>query len=190
MSANDFGRRTSVPSRPLPKGFTPAWTTPREKIIAESTDTPEVEMLRHFMGENAEKFLRLRKDYGPRTLISFNIAAFFAPLAWFFYRKMYIWGALLLLVPIVLVMVFPALEQIPSAGFAGAIAVAANSAYLGFATGRVKKLRARAENEGLSDDEFIELLESKGGVSVAGAVFGAMITLSLIALVFMSAASA
>lgn len=188
MSANTFGRRTSVPSRPLPKGFTPAWSTPREEVITESTYAPEVEMLRHFMGENAEKFLRLRKDYGPRTYFSFNIAAFFAPLAWLFYRKMYAFGAVLLLAPIVLVLVFPALAEIPSIGLAGAIAAVANSAYLGFATKRVKKLKDQAMNEGLSDDEFINLLESKGGVSVAGAVFGVMITLSLVALPFIAAA--
>lgn len=156
--------------------------------MAESADFSEIEMLAHFMGENAEKFLRLRKDFGPRTYFSFNLAAFLAPMAWLFYRKMYAFGAMLLLAPIALVMVFPALAEIPSIGLAGAIAAVANSAYLGFATKRVRKLKDQAMSEGLSEDEFIDLLESKGGVSVAGAVFGVMITLSLVALPFIAAA--
>lgn len=62
-----------------------------------------------FVGKNAEKFSALA-EAEPNKRISFkffNWAAMFVGVAWFFYRKLYLIGAAIIAVPLVLILVVP-----------------------------------------------------------------------------------
>lgn len=99
---------------------------------------------------------------------------FFGSFIWFFYRKMYIWGASLILAPIVLALLFPSL----SGGAFVYFAVAAKPIYVHAALKRIKK----ADELGLSGAERTDYLQRAGGVSriaglLAGVLFAALLVL-------------
>ncbi|MEM9685154.1 MAG: DUF2628 domain-containing protein, partial [Pseudomonadota bacterium] len=56
-----------------------------------------------YVGPRSDKFLRLyRARKQGKTPLSFNWAAFFVGLLWFYYRKLYFVGVCVLLIPVVL----------------------------------------------------------------------------------------
>ncbi|WP_373237764.1 DUF2628 domain-containing protein [Cohaesibacter celericrescens] len=156
----------------------------RDKAWAPEHDgaMSEVRMLTFYMGENADSFLKHHKIVGKRMAFSFNLAAFFAPLAWCFYRKLYAVGLMLLILPMVAVLIIPDISDFSSVTAVVAIAVCANPIYLAFATKRVNELKKQAN----SQKELRELLITKGGTSTVGAIFGLLITISMLALPFLT----
>ncbi len=150
-----------------------------------------------FMGPRAEKYLGVfrRADFGflgdklrPRAgrgLLSWHWPAFLVPIPWLFYRKLYIEGAAILavfmLVPLVL----------PAAGYSGAaaavvIAMIAKRLYVEHALKRIR----HADTLGLAPQAREEYLRRAGGVSVPGAVLGSLFPLlGAIAVIFMMTAS-
>jgi hypothetical protein len=91
---------------------------------------------------------------------------FFGAFIWFFYRRMYLMGAVLILVPIVL-----SLLAGPSAGGGGMVvfAIGAKTVYVQTALSRILK----ADAQGLAGAERSDYLRRAGGVSlVAGVLAG------------------
>lgn len=156
-----------------------------EKALAPEQDgtMSEVAMLELYIGENADKFLKFHKNVGRKFAFSFNLAAFFAPMAWCFYRKLYIIGVLILILPIIVVLVFLNLADFSGITLAAIFATSVNELYLTLATRKVNALKEQAT----SQEELREMLLDNGGTSTAGAIFGLLITASLLAISFMSA---
>lgn len=150
----------------------------------EKTGYPsDEELLRAFCGPNAEPFVRIHRaqESGKRKL-SFNWVVLLAALPWFLYRKLYLYGIAIVLIPIVLVVVFPDLAGVSFAGAVGALAALSNSLYVQSATRRIGKLKAL----NLSPEELVERVKDAGGTSPVGAAFGAAVVASAIALPILS----
>ena len=156
----------------------------RESTAAPPAEPSEEELLRLFIGPNADKFIVVyRAQQQKSNKVSFNWVVFFASLPWFFYRKLYLIGVCVLLVPVVLITVFPDLADVASIGIAAGLAFSANMIYVWIALRRINKLKAL----GLPPDELKERIQRTGGTSPAGAAFGVLIFLSIIALQFLPA---
>jgi len=134
-----------------------------------------------FFGPRADLFLntyeKMRSASGgrrrsPRT---WNWPVFFGSFTWFFYRKMYAYGAMIIIMPIVLGYLFG------SAGSALPILVAmwAKGWYVSSALSRI----AKADKLGLIGSERIDYLQQAGGVSPPAGIFAGLIYATLLALV-------
>lgn len=134
-----------------------------------------------FVGPNADTFLKIQYDLNANKFPkSFNWIAFFFPMPWLFYRKMYLWGIALLLIPIILYTLFPDLPDVNIA--IGAVFLTmGNRFYVESANKKIKKIEAL----GLTPEELDERVHSEGGVSKVGAIFGSIIILALIALIIL-----
>lgn len=132
-----------------------------------------------FVGPNADKFLEVyRKLNDKKNPISLNWVAFFFAVPWFFYRKMYLWGIALLLVPVILITLFPTLSD-ANLAISGIFLIMGNRFYVEIANRKIKKVEAMD----LSAEECNEYLRNAGGVSPIGAVFGSIILIAVLALV-------
>ncbi|WP_025899422.1 DUF2628 domain-containing protein [Sneathiella glossodoripedis] len=147
-----------------------------------SSEYSRERLFRLFVGPNAEIFLQLNNDLNAnKKPKSYNWVAFFFPIPWLFYRKMYLWGLAILLVPVILYTVFP---DLPDASIAIGVVflLLGNQFYVESANKKIKKIEAL----GLSPEERDERIRSTGGVSKTGAIFGGIIMLSLIAIVVLN----
>lgn len=150
-------------------------------------ETSDEDLFRLFVGPNAEKFLRIyRAQKEKKHATSFNWVVLFASLPWFFYRKLYVVGACILLLPIILIVIFPNLSGVSTTGIAVALALLANSLYVQIAQRRIKKVKAL----NLPPAERDQRIRKAGGTSPAGAVFGALILVSMVAVFFIDKATA
>jgi hypothetical protein len=136
--------------------------------------------LRTFFGPRADKYLaiyeRMRASNKSYTR-GWNWVVFFTTFPWFFYRKMYIFGSLLIFLPALADYLF---GFAGSAGLAGALAVSANSQYVQSAMKRLQK----ADALGLIGERRQEYLRRAGGVSiVAGILTGILLALAAAALI-------
>lgn len=148
------------------------------------TNSPE-ENFRLFIGPNPDKFIQAAGvGVGGKQSWSWNWAAFFTGPVWFFYRKLYLTGACLLLIPVMLVVIFPKLANF-NIGFGGLMGMGANSLYVWHASRMISKIKKL----GLSPEEFKDRLRKTGGTSPAGAVFGVLIILPLLVFPFLEYAS-
>jgi hypothetical protein len=136
---------------------------------------------RTFVGPNSDVYLRTlekmrAKDPALRKhLLTWCWPAFFVTVPWLLYRKLYGYGVGLLVIPVLIQLVFP------SIGFAGVsvvVAMLAKPLYVRHVLGRIAKLRSRAS----SDEEARALAKKAGGVSIAGAIIGAVLMIGLIAI--------
>lgn len=144
------------------------------------------DLLRLYVGPNADNFVKIyRAQVEKRSIFSFNWPVFFLPLPWLFYRKLYLVGACVLLIPIVMIVIFPGLSDVSLTGVAAVLAVSGNAIYVGSATRRIQKLKALD----LSSEELRDRVRAAGGTSSGGAAFGALIFVSSVALVFVGMAS-
>ncbi len=151
----------------------------RDQGIEDDSNPSDEDLLRAFVGPNAEKFVAIhRAQKAKRRKLSFNWVVLLAALPWFLYRKLYLYGACLVLGPIILVTIFPDLSGVSFAGVAGALAVVSNRLYVETADKRIKKLRAI----GLPPQDLLERARKAGGTSPAAAAFGTLIMASMIAL--------
>ena len=148
----------------------------------------ERELLRLFIGRNAEPFLRIHDanskpgKFKWAGWASVNFAAGFLGLPWFFYRKLYLEGAALLIIPIVIIFLLPGIEDKIRISTTGAMLAIANYYYVTRALAKVRKI----ESLHLSDMERDARITEAGGTSIAGAVLGTLIILGVIATIFLS----
>ena len=138
--------------------------------------------LRLALGPNGEPYLALWRRAGRAWLGLYGSWCwwgFLTPLPWLFYRKLWAVGSLLLLLPILSEAV---LETGAKAGFGLMALVGALGMPL--VIERCQRKVRRVQAMGLPAGEAIEQLRQAGGVSLAGAVFGGLLTLSYLILVF------
>ena len=147
------------------------------------TPLREWEDFKAFIGPNAEKFRSVRtKIRGKDGVSGWCWPAFFFAFAWFFYRKMYVEGAGLLLLPIIYTLIFP--DSDLEFGLGLVFAMGAKYWYLRKATKKFEKISQRTS----SNETKRQQLQMAGGVSVAGGVIGGAIYAVLVGLAFLAAA--
>ncbi|MCZ4279611.1 DUF2628 domain-containing protein [Kiloniella laminariae] len=152
--------------------------TPAEKLAGEDEDSEE-DLLRLFVGPNADKFIRIyQAQQAKKAGMSFNWAVLIAALPWLFYRKLYLTGLGVLLLPMALLYVFPAIPNGALTGLSVALVMVANAYYVGVALRQIKKLKAL----NLPREELHERLKKSGGTSPIGAAIGGVIVAALLAL--------
>ncbi|MCR4377270.1 MAG: DUF2628 domain-containing protein [Rhodospirillales bacterium] len=162
-----FGRTSAKPNTSQTMAATAATDTIGE--ISGGTLSEE-ERLCAFIGPNADRYLNLKFSPQKWGFKKICWTAFLFPMAWLFYRKLYIEGIAILLIPIAIVILFP---QLSNANFAisGVIAMMGTTYYLGRAEMKIKAISA----VGLSAQEEEVLLRKAGGVSRVGAGFAMLI---------------
>ncbi|MGE5538747.1 MAG: hypothetical protein ACM30I_09010 [Gemmatimonas sp.] len=101
--------------------------------------------------------------------------AFLLGFVWMFYRKIYIWGALLFLLPIVAAVVFGTSGM---AGLAGVLGVLGKRMYVEAGLSRISKANAL----GLTGQERTDYLSRAGGVSWIGGGLALFILIGMIAI--------
>lgn len=138
-----------------------------------------------FFGPRAEVFLdsyeKMRSGTGARRTApkSWSWPVFLGSFTWFFYRKMYAYGAMIIILPIILGYLFG------SAGSALPIlfAIWAKGWYVTYALNRIVK----ADRLGLTGAERSDYLQRAGGVSLPAGIFAGLLYVALLALVILAA---
>lgn len=151
------------------------------QALFENADQELVrEDLRTFFGPRADKFVAIYDEMQARNrpyVPTWNWTVFFTSFPWFFYRKMYVLGALLIFVPPLLGYLFGIGGN---AGLGVGLAVSGKSLYVHLAMRRLTK----ADALGLVGEEREAYLRRAGGVSVtagvlAGLLFAVFVTLAI-----------
>lgn len=152
--------------------------------IRRAAATTDEDLFSLYVGPNAGKFAGLYRAIvdGEGRRWSFNWIVLFAALPWFFYRRMYLFGILLLVIPVAVGFVLPQAAQLGAPGIAVVLAVLANRWYVSGAIEKIERIKAL----NLPDAERNERIQDAGGVSPAGAIFGVLIVFALVAIPFMS----
>jgi hypothetical protein len=162
---------------------------PRARKAAELLDEVDQQRvyadLTTFFGLRAEVFLdtyeKMRSGTGARRTApkSWSWPVFLGSFTWFFYRKMYAYGAMIIILPIILGYLFG------SAGSALPIlfAVWAKGWYVTYALNRIIK----ADTLGLIGAERSDYLQRAGGVSLPAGIFAGLLYAALLALVILAA---
>jgi hypothetical protein len=162
---------------------------PRARKAAELLDEVDQQRvyadLTTFFGPRAEVFLdtyeKMRSGTGARRTApkSWSWPVFLGSFTWFFYRKMYAYGAMIVILPIILGYLFG------SAGSALPIlfAVWAKGWYVTYALNRIIK----ADTLGLTGAERSDYLQRAGGVSLPAGIFAGLLYAALLALVILAA---
>ena len=140
-----------------------------DRFLEDAVDDATTDF-RNFAGRRAGAFLpawlALRADgrQGGRLPISWCWPAVLFGAAWFFYRKLYPWGAAALLLPLLLGYIAgPRLWLLPALGLGLAQALLAKGLYARAAARGI----AAADRAGLSGGDRVALLRRRGGVSPA-----------------------
>lgn len=139
----------------------------------------EETLLRIFAGRNPEPFVhalrsgRTKKWSGSR----FNLVCLFFPLVWFFYRRMFFYGAILMVAPLIIAVLFPNAVGTIGTGLSSGVAIMSTWLYVTHAQSRIASIERSGQPESVRD----ELIRKAGGTSVAGAVFGAAVTAAWVA---------
>lgn len=157
----------------------------RDRIKTLWADTPW-EDVAAYIGPNAEKFRKvwekqrgriLEKGYG--NTWSFCWGAFLLSYVWFFYRKQWLAGAMLLGLPIIIAVLFPTVTE-GLGGVAIIIALMGKSLYLQDAMPKIAKIRAAAPDDAARH----AVLAAAGGTSkLAAIISGVVFVLSILALI-------
>jgi hypothetical protein len=151
------------------------------QALFENADQELVrEDLRTFFGPRADKYVAIYDEMQARNrpyVRTWNWTVFFTAFPWFFYRKMYVLGALLIFVPTLLSYLFGIGGN---AGIGVGLALSGKSVYVHLAMRRLKK----ADALGLVGKEREAYLRRAGGVSVtagvlAGLLFAVFVTLAI-----------
>lgn len=135
-----------------------------------------------FCGKNAKKFLavhdKVNSIENKNNVASWCWPAFLTGFAWFMYRKMYLYAAILFLAPIAFFLIFPDMEF-----GAGAIAVVlglmGKFMYLQWAERRISAIN---ETPGLTEEDRAEKIRNAGGVSVLGGILGGVLFAAVLGL--------
>jgi hypothetical protein len=172
-------------------------TVAETPVAAAETDRSMERLLRLFYGRNADKFLAyyyeerdfaiaragVKKPIG--VMDRMNYAALFFPIAWYFYRRMYLYGALIVLAPIVIAMLFPSFSTSGNFGIAMALALMSNQVYFYYARQRITRIEKRVD---LSPQARDDLIRRAGGVSIFGAILGGALTAAVFIIIITSIA--
>lgn len=166
------------------------------------TDGSDAEMaahiqdLRDVIGPNAETYLRKYNQISPamvhrlqsgtgrqrrqarreisKKLRGWNWAAFLVPSCWFFYRKMYLMGAMVIALPVLGGVIFPTSTAAPTLGLMIVLGMQAYDLYHKSILAKV----AKADEQSLIGVARREYLQQAGGVSVAGAMLGSLVIIA------------
>ncbi len=157
----------------------------RERLQEIWADTPW-EDVAAFIGPNAERFrpvwekqrgMILKKGHG--LTWSFSWPTFFLSYVWFFYRKQWLIGGMLIVLPVVLIFLFPTATG-GLGGLAIVIAMMAKCLYLQDALPRIAKMRA-TETEGGARQAA--LARSGGTSKLAAIISGVFYAVSILAVI-------
>jgi hypothetical protein len=140
--------------------------------------------LRTLFGPNANTFLdtyeKMRRETGPRRNWprTWSWPVFLGSFTWFFYRKMYAYGTMLIFLPLLFGYLFG------SAGGATWIffAMGAKGFYVNSALRRI----VMADQLGLTGAERTDYLQRAGGVSLPAGIFAGFISACLLAITIMA----
>lgn len=128
--------------------------------------------LRAFVGPNGDAFL----NWGTSRWKNRCWAGFFLPIPWFLYRKMYGCAALVVLLPTAIAMVTHWTPLLRATGFGiMTLGLQGRTLYRAHARRTIAVIRSIATDEA----EAQTLIARAGGVSVPGAVIGAVITVAI-----------
>jgi hypothetical protein len=151
-------------------------------VVAPPPPPPRTETddLRLFVGPNVGRFEQSLQARGFRRLNWKEVCwpAFFAPIPWFLYRKMYACAAAAAVVPTIAQTAFkwPGLQS--AVGVAvSLVALRGHMFYVSHARRVVGEIRRDVADE----SEARALIARAGGVSIAGAWIGAIIMIALVA---------
>jgi hypothetical protein len=150
-------------------------------------DDPDQERVRadlsEFFGPRAEVYLavydKMREaPVAKRAVIrSWSWPVFLGAFTWFFYRKMYAYGALLIIAPVILGYLFGGTSAVIGILFA----MWAKCWYVNSGLSRISK----ADKLGLTGTERADYLQNAGGVSLTAGIFAGLIyALALAAAIF------
>ncbi len=152
-------------------------------------DDPDQERVRadlsEFFGPHAEAYLavydKMREaPAARRTMIrSWSWPVFLGAFTWFFYRKMYAYGAIFIIAPIILGYLLGG----TSSAIGILFAMWAKGWYVNSALSRISK----ADKLGLTDTERAEYLQRAGGVSLTAGIFAGLIYALVLAAVIFAA---
>jgi hypothetical protein len=150
-------------------------------VLFRRADQDQVQQdLGEFFGPGAEKYLAVYEKMRARNMayapFTSNWTVFFTGFPWFFYRRMYLAGSLIIFLPVLAAYLFGSAGNI---GIGVVLAVLANSQYV--LSGMRRLLKADAL--GLAGEERQEYLRRAGGVSVVAAVLASMLFASMAAVV-------
>jgi hypothetical protein len=131
-----------------------------------------------FFGPRAEKYLAVYEKMRSRNMtyapFTANWTVFFTSFPWFFYRRMYLAGSLIIFLPLLAAYLFGSAGNI---GIGVVLAVLANSQYV--LSGMRRMLKADAL--GLAGEERQEYLRRAGGVSVVAGVLASILFVTMVA---------
>jgi hypothetical protein len=128
-----------------------------------------------FFGSRPEIYLSIYEKMrsSGRPGFSWSWAAFFGGFVWFFYRRMYVWGASLILLPIILAVLYPSMTAFSYLYFAAS----AKPLYVHVALKRIGK----ADELGLTGTERSEYLRRAGGVSLTAGIIAGFLAAAFVA---------
>ncbi|MBB4040227.1 hypothetical protein GGR34_001878 [Microvirga flocculans] len=141
-----------------------------------------------FVGPNHEVYGRTlekmrAKDPALRKLaLTWCWPAFLITIPWLLYRKLYGWAVGLIGAVIAVELVLPTNSGSGTLSVYAMLGMMAKSVYVQYAVKRIDKLRSRATSE----EELEALVKKAGGVSIPGAVIGAVLFIGFNVLAFMS----
>jgi hypothetical protein len=132
-----------------------------------------------FFGPRSEAYLAVwdKMRSGGSWAFSWSWPGFLLTFVWFFYRKMYAWGAVTILVPIVVGILYPS----GSVGSLAAMGALGKGLYVNAGVNRIRK----ANQLGLTDKARTEYLTRAGGVStvagiLAGILYACLLTVTIL----------
>lgn len=137
--------------------------------------------LKTFFGPGADTYLQVydkMRAADPNRRLSvrtWSWPVFLGAFTWFFYRKLYTYGAMVIFLPVVISYLF---GQI-GGGMTVIFAMSAKNWYVNHALGRI----AKADELALIGSERTEYLERAGGVSLTAGIFAGVIYGLLVALI-------
>jgi hypothetical protein len=146
--------------------------------IFEQSDQGRVRAdLSAFFGPHANSYLRVYDEMRRRSKVwvwSWSWAAFFAPVAWMAYRRLYLYGAICVLIPVVGALLFGVVDG--GAGFAVVAALSVKGWYVSAGLRRI----AEADQLELEGEERRSYLRHMGGVSPTAGWFVALVQVLLV----------
>lgn len=150
--------------------------------LAAGGERSREDLLRLFAGPNPDKFLAdyRARNGGERKRFNVVWPAFFFGFVWFFHRKMFGIGVLMLLIPLALALLFPTLADKGSIGLGVALAFMGPPAYVWFAQRKITAIEA----SGLPVEERDRLIREAGGVSWIGSSVGGLLLFALLVVAF------
>lgn len=138
--------------------------------------------LNNFIGSKSAKFLKVwdeAKEYGSNLTLSWTWPAFFVPIIWLLYRKMYREGCAVIIL-ITAILFVPKISIVILTAVHVAIAALAKDWYFRSANRKIQKVKEKQVSQG----EISEQLAKEGGTSITGIFVGGSVYLGLLWLVF------